>query len=190
MDRKRKYLEAIIENEALILERIIHSYVIRMGLAADQAAQEVAREILSDTTVTAIECVHSYDPTRRPVPWLLGIALNQIRRRIQNQQRSREILVRDLYSNTADGYSDDELFERFALLARDSSSLEVQENITAFLEPLSAEDQQIIRLAILEDLNSAAIAHELAITPAAARVRLHRALKRLRNHITLSGELL
>ena len=45
---------------------------------------------------------------------------------------------------------------------------------------MSPEDQQLLRLAILEDYEREALARKLGVTPGTARMRLHRALRRLR----------
>ena len=183
MENKRQLLETVIENEAKTLAGIIHSYVIRMGLASEPEAATIANEILSDVVVTALERAESYDISRKAIPWLLGIALNFIRQRRQAHQRNREIPVRDLHDNPEMG--DDELLDRFAELVIHRSTLETQQQTDAFLAPLSTDDQQILRLAILEELDANTIARELNITPTAARVRLHRAIKRLRAHLKL-----
>jgi RNA polymerase sigma factor (sigma-70 family) len=183
MVNKRELLETVIESEVQTLAGIIYSYVIRMGLASDPEATAIASEILSDVVVTALEHAESYDLSRRAIPWLLGIALNFIRRRRQSQQRNREIPVRDLHNNPE--LSDDELLDRFAERVFQHSTLETQQETDALLAPLSVDDQQILRLAILEELDANTIARELHITPTTARVRLHRALKRLRAHFKL-----
>ena len=181
MASQRKLLEAVIETEAKTLLNIIHNYVLRMGLTSEPAqAAAIATEILSDVVVTALEQAENYDSSRQAVPWLLGIALNFIRRRRQANQRNREIPVRDLVDNPQ--LAEDELLDTFAELVTNRSTLEAQQQIDALLKPLSADDQHVLRLAILEDLDSNMIARELGITPTAARVRLHRAIKRLRGH--------
>lgn len=184
MGSQRERLEAVIATEAETLLNIIHSYVIRMGLASEPQSATIANEILSDVVVTALEQAESYDASRNAIPWLLGIALNFIRRRRQNNQRNREIPIRDLFDNPH--LADDELLDRFAHWVTHRSTLETQQQVDALLAPLSHDDQQILRLAILEDLDSTVVASELGITPTTARVRLHRALKRLRGHFKLT----
>jgi DNA-directed RNA polymerase specialized sigma24 family protein len=46
---------------------------------------------------------------------------------------------------------------------------------------VAPEDQRVLRLAILADFQRETLARELGISPVAARVRLHRALNRLRS---------
>jgi RNA polymerase sigma-70 factor (ECF subfamily) len=62
-------------------------------------------------------------------------------------------------------------------------ALEADENVRALLANVSADDAHVLRLAILNGLDGEALARELSITPGAARVRLHRALTRLRRAV-------
>jgi len=58
--------------------------------------------------------------------------------------------------------------------------VEANEQASLILALVSPADQHILRLAILLDCERETLARELGITPVAARVRLHRALNRLR----------
>ncbi|MBX3061605.1 MAG: hypothetical protein KF726_01440 [Anaerolineae bacterium] len=48
---------------------------------------------------------------------------------------------------------------------------------------VSVEDARLLKLAVLHDLDGDELAQELGITAGAARVRLHRALRRLRREV-------
>jgi len=48
------------------------------------------------------------------------------------------------------------------------------------LSLVSEEDQQVLRLALLEEVKAEALAQRLGTTIGTARMRLHRALRRLR----------
>lgn len=78
--------------------------------------------------------------------------------------------------------SDDDLFDLMIEWADRSHPdvLEQEEMITTLLDTLSPNDSHVLRLALLHGLNGDSIAQELGISPGAARVRLHRALQRLR----------
>jgi RNA polymerase sigma factor (sigma-70 family) len=51
----------------------------------------------------------------------------------------------------------------------------------AMIDGLRPDDRNVLELAFLRDLDGEALAKELGIRPGAARVRLHRALLRLRD---------
>ena len=55
-----------------------------------------------------------------------------------------------------------------------------REDVHVLLSALASEDERVLRLAIMNGLDGVSLAKALNITPGAARVRLHRALGRLR----------
>jgi RNA polymerase sigma factor (sigma-70 family) len=185
-------LRQFIAEESDTLLRVLYCYVRRMGLADAADANATATELLSETTVAALEHAERFDPSRQPRAWLLGIATNLIRRRqaTLSRQHRREPLLRDLYQDAGDSLSDEELFDRLAAVAISAADpatiVEADGEITSMLAGLAPGDQQILRLAILHGLDGDALADELAISPGAARVRLHRALRRLRAALTES----
>ena len=56
----------------------------------------------------------------------------------------------------------------------------VRLNVDVLLAALAPDDEHVLRLAIMNGLDGVSLAKALKITPGAARVRLHRALGRLR----------
>lgn len=185
---KRQRLFTVLNEEATTLHNIIRSYVVKMGLAQGATADEHTSEIINETVVAALQHLDRYDAQRRMLPWLLGIAINRIRRCLaqRGQAQQREIAVRDLYPGTQAQHSDDELFNRFAQWVTDASTLESEQAVADLLAPLSPSDREILHLAILQELDAPTIARQLAISPTAVRVRIHRALKRLRGHYHLN----
>lgn len=187
MTDKRQYLLTVLRDESVTLHNIIRSYVVKMGLARGTAANTRTEEIINEMTIAALQHIDSFDESRRMIPWLLGIAINRIRRCLSERQRAqkREIAVHDLYPETQTQHSEDELFDRFANLVTQPNTLESQQQVTALLEPLAEPDREILRLAIVQELDSPTVAKQLNISPTAVRVRVHRALKRLRGHMQL-----
>ncbi len=174
MNRTR--LRQFIEEETPVLTRTLAFYLNRAGLTLS------AGELLNEVVVEALQHEHRFNPARQPRAWLLGIAANLIRRKQAELARlnRREPLVRDLYPG--DEPSDDEVFEWVAAYADTdlSGTLETAAAVDDLLAGLAPEDAQIVRLGILSGLDGDALARELGVTPGAARVRLHRALNRLR----------
>jgi RNA polymerase sigma factor (sigma-70 family) len=56
------------------------------------------------------------------------------------------------------------------------------------LDALPSDQREAVRLRVLEDLEYTDVARHLGTTPAAARVRVHRGLKALKQHLTSSKE--
>ncbi|MBN1428508.1 MAG: sigma-70 family RNA polymerase sigma factor [Anaerolineae bacterium] len=189
----RARLKQFIETEHERLLRTLRLYVARAGLeTADDAVTTIAAELLNDVVVEALSHADRFDPARRPMAWLLGIAANLVKRRQAELRKHkwREPLARDLGTGSeAETLSDDEIFDRLPQLfeADPAQSVEENENIHALLAHVSPGDQRVLRLAVLNDLDGEMLARELGLLPGAARVRLHRALNRLRDAIQTQG---
>ena len=182
MNRTR--LRQFIEDESPALTRTLGFYLNRAGLTVS------ASELLNEVVVEALKHEARFNPARQPRAWLLGIAANLIRRKQAELARlnRREPLARDLYPGEEPG--DDEVFDWLSqLTALDTSQmLDADERVNALLANVSPEDARVLRLAILHDLDGEALARELRVTPGAARVRLHRALNRLRRTVSHEKE--
>lgn len=180
----RQFLE---ENAGRLLLSL-HFFVLRAKIGTGEAAWDIANELLNELVVEALNNIGRFDPDKSCYAWLLGIAANLIKRRQASQQRHsyREPLAHDLLT-PGDTVTTEELFDWLGRLKRDDgpeTRLVEQEAATEILNSLAANDREIIRLAVLVGLSGEDLAKRLGISPAAARVRLHRALQRLRANWT------
>lgn len=186
----RDYLRQFLQSETDGLARTLRLYAWRAGLPADESS---VGELLNETVVEALAHAERFDINRSPRAWLLGIAANLVRRRSAAVARlnAREPLAADLSPGSL-GLSEDAVFERLAVMGHDISSeadvLLIQQ-IRDALGLLSAEDQKIIRLFAEGGLSGEALGQALGIRPGAARVRLHRALSRLRRLLPAGEEI-
>lgn len=105
-----------------------------------------------------------------PVPWLLRTASHQVLHALRAGQR-RERLARRAGGQASVAGQDhaDQVAAR-----HDAGQL-----ITAAMAQLSPSDQEVLRLAAWEELSTTDIAYVLSCTEVSARVRLHRAKRRL-----------
>lgn len=180
-------LKAFIEAEAEALLGTLRFYVLRAGLAAGDAIPQAAQELLNEVVVEALDHAGRFRPDGEPKAWLLGIAANLVKRRqadLAKRQR-REPLAADLAVADEAAISEDDLFDQLADLADRAqdgpeAQVEAQAQVDWLLAHVSAEDAHLLRLAVLHDLDGAMLARALDVSPGAARVRLHRALNRLR----------
>ena len=178
-----KIIEFITDNVASLLG-IIRSYVKRMGLASGAEVPTVALEVLQEVVLEALDHADRFNPTGQPMAWLLGIAINVIKRnkaeRIKRYQR--EFSMSDLSLTREEHLSESELFDQLMTNTSAGPDQEIAANEQAelLLSLVSHEDQYILMLAFLQGFEREALAQKLGISPGATRVRLHRALKRLR----------
>jgi RNA polymerase sigma factor (sigma-70 family) len=178
-------LRQFIAEETDGLLGTLRYYVFRAGLTGqEQSLDGAASELLNEVVIEALEHEDRFRASGQPRAWLLGIAANLIKRKQAEAFRRtrREPLARDLYPGDQDTLTDDDLFDWMASLsgARDVLELENDEGVNAILAGVSPDDQHVLRLAILHGLDGEALGKALHISPGAARVRLHRALNRLR----------
>ena len=181
----RRRLIQFLDGEIVSLTGILRVYAVRAGLAADE---DTIGELLNNVVVEALAHAQRYDPARPPRAWLLGIAANLVRRRQVETARlnQRELLVGDLLEGRQANLGEDELFELLATRMNDiahqdlHTEMEDRDSLTAALRLLSVDERRIVRLFALNNLDGAAMAAALHVTPGAARVRLHRALAHLR----------
>jgi RNA polymerase sigma factor (sigma-70 family) len=173
-----------IELNAQTLYSNLRIYVKRSGIAGLSTVDDITRAVLSDVVVEALNHEDRFDPARGgPMAWLLGIGINMIRRRQQalGKRSQREPLLRDLHSARQQQASDEELWDRIANLsiAGPAAELEEEERVQEILGSISEGDRYVVRLAILHGLNGRELAQVLDVKPSTARMRLHRALRRL-----------
>ena len=178
-----KLIECIADNVASLLG-IIRSYVMRMGLARGEEVSTVALEVLQEVVLEALDHADRFNPAGQPMAWLLGIAINVIKRkkyeRIKRSQR--ELSMSDLSLMQEEGLSESDLFDQLTTntFAEPDQEIAANEQAELLLALVSPEDQQILMLAFVQGFEREALAQKLGISPGATRVRLHRALKRLR----------
>jgi RNA polymerase sigma-70 factor (ECF subfamily) len=178
----RARLQHCLETEREAILKTLRYYVFRAGLANGSEAR-AAEELFNEMAIEAFKSVHRLTDDILPKRWLLGIAANLIKRKQADaaKRQRREPLMRDLFPQTEESLSDEELFDLLPVVTDPSlANWEMNEHITQLLSYLSQSESDLLRLAILHDLNGDELAKELGVSPGAARMRLHRALNRLR----------
>jgi RNA polymerase sigma factor (sigma-70 family) len=188
----KEIVEFTIEQNMRPLLSVITFYVYKAGLAKREPLSTITNEVLNETVAEALTHVDRYDPSRRPVAWLLGIAANVIKRRqVEEAKRTqREPLASELSQDNNSTEPDHaSFFDQFASQTVPvGQRLEDEEATAAMLGLVSPDDAKILRLAVLQELSGEKLGLVLGITPGAARVRLHRALNRLREALMMSYE--
>jgi RNA polymerase sigma-70 factor (ECF subfamily) len=173
-----------IENESESLLSTLTRYVSKAGLGQGVSSKEIALEIMSETVLDALEHAERFDTKRPTMAWLLGIAVNHIKRRLTKRgtQARREPVISDLCGQSYGPKDHAEFFDKFAALGNGGEqALEANEQAKGMLSLVSGEDAEILRLSVVCGLNGDELAQHLNIKPGAARVRLYRALNRLRD---------
>jgi RNA polymerase sigma factor (sigma-70 family) len=140
----------------------------------------LAADLTADIFVAAIESAHTYRADRGdPTQWLYGVARNVVgaeRRRSARERRATRRVTGRAH------VADDDLS---MLLERIDAESRARDLYRA-LDRLSDDDRGLLELVAVDGLSVAAAADEYGISHVAARVRLHRARRRLRELLSCS----
>lgn len=157
-----------------------HVATIRGTVRLSVAPHEVD-EIVSATFTTAWERFDEM-PAHAVKPWLLTVARYHMRNKFRSKRR---IFALAEAIEATRPRTEAELFQN----GIDPTELEP---LMAAIETLEADDQELLALTAWQDLTTEEIANVLNIRPGTARVRLHRARRRLegayRRHIDDEGD--
>lgn len=155
----------------------IYHYIRRHTLN-DQDAEDLA----SDVFLSVYRHFDSFDPTKAKMStWIFVIAKNRLKNYYRANQSKDEVDGEEVIAWLSDEHDWDEALR-----------LEEQRHaITRLLESLPEIDQQIVILSYFHDKTSQEVAQELGISAINVRVRLSRALKKMKKtaseHIEFSN---
>jgi RNA polymerase sigma factor (sigma-70 family) len=183
-DASVQLIGGFIQSNTTILLGSLRAYTQRMGLAQGELIPIVALEILQETVVEALEHAERFQPGRQPMAWLLGIAINVIKRKKAEQARSfkRETSISSLQPDDLNKTSESDIIDQISSLsiAGPEQEIETKDQVATLLALVSNEDRQVLELAFVYEFDRDAIAQHLHLTTGSARVKVHRALSRLR----------
>lgn len=139
----------------------------------------LAADLTADVFVAAIESARSYRRSRgEPGAWLYGIARNVVagerRRNAKELRTAVRIRGRELVQ-------EDDLTALHERIDRESAARELYRELIA----LPAGERAVLELVALDGLSAGEAGRALGIGGVAARVRLHRARRRLRDRLGL-----
>ncbi|MFT4540059.1 MAG: RNA polymerase sigma-70 factor (ECF subfamily) [Planctomycetota bacterium] len=125
-----------------------------------------AEDVVQATFLTALSKSASYDPSRRVLPWLLGILALHAREARRKAGRFPD---------------PDRIFERSTQDPIDAASdTEFQASVSRAVQGLPDTYRGVLFAHLAEGKGPREVADQFDLTPVAARVRLHRGLKLLR----------
>ena len=140
------------------------------------ATREAAEDVTSEVFMKALRAFERYDPTlAAPRTWLLRIARNAVTDHLRGLRRRGSLHV------TLDRVPD-----LVAEVPDQEERVLRQERIQSLMngnQTLSQADQEMLSLRYGAGLNNGEIAESLGISHNAVAVRLHRALKRLKQAV-------
>lgn len=182
-DKATPALPIFLQENIESLQGIVRSYVARAGLANGEALQSVTHEILNEATLEALNHADMFPTISQPRAWFLGIVANIIKRHraALSRRNQHEFSISNQLFATRDG-SESDFFDQVTRMTEPGpeQEIETRTQVAELLSLASPQDRRVLHLAFLQDLDTESLAHALNVSPANARVRLHRALHRLR----------
>lgn len=130
-------------------------------------------DVLQDIAVAAIESFDAYDPRRPFVPWVMGVARNQVGLYLRRRRRDRLTFDQDTVECLATAFTEIGPVQRQRLDA-----------LAACLREVTGRAKMLCQLRYCEDLKPAAIAARLDMQPNAVAKALQRIRDQLRVCIT------
>ena len=155
MDAEKRF-KALFETAYPVVRRYAHHRDLTTADAEDLAA---------DVFAVAWRRLHKV-PTDDPIPWVLAVARNHWRNHLRKAQRSKSLTRR---------------LNGASIPATIDSPSASTGRLGRTLRALSVDDREILLLIAWDGLTPQQAAMVLGCTAATARVRLHRARKRLAN---------
>ncbi|HEX3041625.1 MAG TPA: RNA polymerase sigma factor [Solirubrobacterales bacterium] len=166
----------LIGRDAEIFEAFYRQFVeaIQGFVARRVGDRERAADLTAEIFLAAIGAAHRYRPERgSPKAWLYGIAQNVVaidRRRAGREQAREERLRGSALLDEGDAAEIDARID----------AASVQRDLYEAMERLSEPERAVLELVAVDELSLAEAAAAAGVRPVTARVRLHRARRKLR----------
>lgn len=134
---------------------------------------ERAADLTADIFLAAIESAHRFQPRSTPRAWLYGIARVVV---AEDRRRGSRERVRDKRLRGRALLDEEETAQIERRIDAGARSREIYEA----MDRLSEDERAVLELVALDELSVAEAAAAAGVSPVTARVRLHRARRRLR----------
>lgn len=204
----RIQLETCFRNHFADLAQMLRPHILQMGLATNRAdAERLAFDVLSEAYLEVERSPQNYNITLSAKAWIVGLALNLLRRRRTESSRRavREVplgpddaaaLIGEVNDAIRDDMGDRFIFrllvkaavnhsqEPHECLAQEQAETEYDlllKQVLDLIPTLDPMDQGVLTANLQTNFDCSTTARLLGIRPGAARTRLHRAIRRLRD---------
>jgi RNA polymerase sigma factor (sigma-70 family) len=132
-------------------------------------------DLVAETFLVALQAAGRYIPeTDTALPWLFGIARRVLAKQRRRRAGTRRLLIKNSNSHLLFTNSEEDAVASAIDAARQGPALE------AGLARLSAGEREVIELVAYDGLSPTEVAEVLNLSPNAARLRLSRARRHLR----------
>ncbi len=155
-----------------------HVETVQRFVARRVADPHLVADLTAEVFLAVIRSAHTYRADRGSVVgWLYGVAHNVVS--AERRRRAREHRAHERVAGRRELTGED--------VARIEDRIDAEaraRQLGAAMDRLSGGERAVLELVVLDGLTVTDAAHALRILPVTARVRLHRAKRALREHLT------
>lgn len=156
--------------DELVRRTYVDTYTLAMRLTADE---EDARDVVQEAYLRAWKGIDRFRGDARFSTWMYRITANAAFTHLERRRRHRH--------ETLDAVGEPAERAVSALPEESAQSAELLDRLSAAVRELPPKLRVVVVLRDVYDLSHAEIAEELSISESAAKVRLHRARRKLRD---------
>jgi RNA polymerase sigma-70 factor, ECF subfamily len=182
-DEESDLVAGLRRGDATAAETVVRRFGGRMLATARRIVgnDDAAQDVVQDAFLSAFRSIDGFQGGSRLSTWLHRIVVNTALMKLRSKRRRPEESIEDLLPRFADDghWADDPRpwdSSADVLLERH----ETRRIVRAAIERLPASHREVLLLRDVEELDTEETAAILGLTPAATRVRLHRARQALR----------
>jgi RNA polymerase sigma-70 factor (ECF subfamily) len=155
-----------------------HVEAVQRFVARRVADPHVVADLTAEVFIAVIKSAHTYRADRGSVVgWLYGVAHNVVS--AERRRKAREHRANERAAGRRELTGED--------VARIEERIDAEAHarkLGAAMDQLSKGERAVLELVVLDGLTVKDAAHALHVQPVTARVRLHRAKRALRDHLT------
>jgi RNA polymerase sigma factor (sigma-70 family) len=172
-----------LQENAAAFREIAGVYVVRLGLARGGDSATLADEVFQDAVLEVLAHPEQFATARQPRAWFMGVMANIVKRKRAGAARRQrfEVVISDL-RHPPDIENENDLLDYLFRwqIPGPEQAVEADAQLEEMLALVSTEDATLLRMALVHELQAEKLGELLNVTPNTARVRVHRALSRLR----------
>jgi len=166
--------DALAEFYRRHVERVL-TFVVRRVHSPEDAA-----DLTQAVFVAVIDCADRFDPRRgTAIGWLYGVATNTVASWRRQQARGADAALRAGGHRLLDA-------DEYALLEDRLAAAHVASRVREGIAALPAGQRSLLELMTIDGLTAREAAQAVGIHPAAARMQLTRARRRVRRHLDVT----
>lgn len=154
-----------------------HVDAVERFVARRVGSRDLAADLTADVFVAAIESADTYQARGAPRAWLFGIAQFVVASRLRRDGRERQVTARISARELLDVDDITRIDDRL-------TAEEQRRRLYSAMGQIPEGERAVLELVALDELSLADAARALKIQPVTARVRFHRARRRLREQLT------